>query len=204
MLPDLKKNSRLFTTKLLMHKPSAPCFRQGTRYQQQQQTANFNFQIGKHYEVVLKIHLGSCRTLGNMFLCALKYLPKICENRTWYSVHPALHPAPIKTRALPDRTTILYYYPKKKSDFREWIDALRVIDTKNKSEELQEISCLKKWLKPIYILHLTSSLSRRHPALEESFIFLTKQIKDSDTYKLHIMFQSLQSQTVHHKSVYKR
>ena len=56
----------------------------------------------------------------------------------------------------------------------QWIDA-RVIDTKNKSEELQEISCLKKWLKPIYILHLTSSLSRRrHPALEESFIFLTK------------------------------
>ena len=109
-----------------------------------------------------------------MFLCALKNLPKICENRTWYSVHPALHPAPIKTRALPDRTTILLLPEKKKSDFREWIDALRVIDTKNKSEELQEISCLKKWLKPIYILHLTSSLSRRHPALEESFIFLTK------------------------------
>ena len=134
-----------------------------------------------------------------VFMCIKKFaqnLPKICENRTWYSVHPALHPAPIKTRALPDRTTILLLPEKKKSDFREWIDALRVIDTKNKSEELQEISCLKKWLKPIYILHLTSSLSRRHPALEESFIFLTKQIKDSDTYKLHIMFQSLQSQTV--------
>ena len=73
-------------------------------------------------------------------------------------------------------TPFLDYCPKKVSDFREWIDA-RVIDTKNKSEELQEISCLKKWLKPIYILHLTSSLGvhRRRPGpLEESFIFLTK------------------------------